>query len=166
MAAMADAAEATPAATVTARVEQSFAVVAGMQARLRVIAAAAAKARAADTTPAATVAAVTANARSAPAAEPAGLHSGRSSLDAVRPASRPRPVGRRAGEFARCSRFRTFDAASNTYRGFDGMIHACRPEESRGAQRAASAQADTAAHERNAAVAQADAQRRYSAGHW
>jgi hypothetical protein len=42
--------------------------------------------------------------------------------DAAAPAPSARPR-----HSANCTRYRTYDAATQTYRGFDGLVHPCRP---------------------------------------
>ena len=38
----------------------------------------------------------------------------------------PEPTGRQA-HAAHCTRYRTYNAATQSYRGFDGVVHPCRP---------------------------------------
>ncbi|HVV91860.1 MAG TPA: BA14K family protein [Hyphomicrobiales bacterium] len=141
---------------VVTRVDRTFAIAAAMASRLQAMAAAAAAESAkAAPPPAAVRPAAPASAAPAPAiaalAPAAIVRTGRSALRRSDAEDRVHDV-ERASRFALCSHYRTFDAATGTYRGFDGVTHACRPGEGHGAGSGAARAAPAPAGPVNAAV--------------
>jgi hypothetical protein len=116
------------AITAPARVDRAFAIAAAMAGRLRQMAQAAAEAQSAvsDDRAAPPMPSAPAPTQVVAIAATPVIRAGRSALG--KPALR-QVHERAAGQtgYALCSHFRTYDATSGTYRGFDGVTHACRP---------------------------------------
>jgi outer membrane biosynthesis protein TonB len=58
--------------------------------------------------------------------EPDATQVASDTVDEPNGAAQPTPVERQS-HAAHCTRYRTYSAATQSYRGFDGVVHPCRP---------------------------------------